>query len=190
VIVADVYAAMGPPARLVESVQKEFAELLGRGLSATALKAEMDAEFVSAKRHEREVVDMVVDSHLLLPHDKIDLTDDALVQATARSVEHFKKHGVETVYISLGLDAAAGDREGAQVHEEGFKRMTKQLRASGLKLIFALEGGYHIGDLDVAHDVRGVFSGTGEVDHLLVNRYLGTGNFGKCVHAVASALVE
>ena len=183
VIVADVYAAMGPPARFVEKVQKEYTDLQGRGIDAATLRAEMDAEFASAKPHEQEVIAMVCDSHLLFPHDKEELTDDALLHASTRSVEHFVRHGVEAVFVSLGLDAAAGDREGAQVRPEGFRNVAMMLRQSGCGLVFALEGGYHVGDIDV----DGVLSGGEEVEH--PDRYLGSGNFGKCVHAVALALV-
>ena len=130
---------------------------------------------------------MVCDSHLLFPHDKEELNDDALFEATTKSIEHFKAHGVQTVYVSLGFDAAAGDREGAQVNPKGFKRMAMALRESGLRLIFALEGGYHIGDLDANEVLSGREEGATVED---VDRFLGTGNFGKCVHAVALALVE
>ena len=102
------------------------------------------------------------------------------------TVEHFVKNGVEAVFVSLGLDAAAGDKEGAQVHPEGFQSVAKMLRQSGLKLVLALEGGYHVGDLDI-HDV---LSGVEEVEHLDFDRFLGSGNFGKCLHAVALALCE
>eukprot|EP00854_Cymbomonas_tetramitiformis_P028543 gene28543-35400_t len=186
VIVADVYGAMGPPARFVEKVQLYYAEVQRQGLDAASLRAEMDAEFASAKPHEREVIDMICDSHLLFPYGVEELNDDALLEATTHSVEHFVKHGVETIFISLGLDAAAGDREGAQVHPEGFKKMAQVLRKSGLKLIFALEGGYHVGDLD-GGDIKSSGEGVEELD---VNRFLGTGNFGRCLHAVASILAE
>ena len=191
VIVADVYAAMGPPARFVERVQREHGDLQSRGLDEATLRAEMDAEFASAKPHEREVVSMVCDSHLLFPHDKAELTDEALLEASTRSVEHFVRHGVEAVFVSLGLDAAAGDREGAQVRPGGFGNVVRMLRQSSMRsgfgLVLALEGGYHVGDLDVAD----VLSGGEEVvvdEH--ADRYLGSGNFGKCVKAVALALVR
>ena len=186
VIVADVYGAMGPPDRLVKRVQKEYADLQGQGLDAASLKAEMEAEFETAKPHEKDVVKMVCDSHLIFPYDREELTDDAILDASTRSVEHFVRHGVATIFISLGLDAAAGDKEGAQVHPEGFGRVAKMLRKSGLKLVFALEGGYHVGDLDI----NDALSGVEDVERLSVDRYLGSGNFGKCLHAVAVALCE
>ena len=136
---------------------------------------------------------MVCDSHLLLPHDREELDDAAMLQAVERSVEHFAKHGVETVFVSLGLDAAAGDREGARVSPEGFKSATAVLRRRGFNLVLALEGGYHIGDL-VGDSLISLPSSGGvgepEAEGLDVDRFLGTGNFGKCVHAVALALVE
>merc|ERR1712087_382516 len=89
VIVADIYAAMGPPARFVEKVQSEYADLQRQGLDSASLKAEMHAEFASLKPHEREVINMVCDSHLLFPYDKEELSDDALLESTTHSVEHF-----------------------------------------------------------------------------------------------------
>ena len=186
VIVADVYAAMGPPARLVEKVQSAYADFQGQGLEGASLTAEMAAEFASAKPHEREVVAMVCDEHLLFPHDKLELTDEALLEATKHAVQHFVRHGVEAVFVSLGFDAALGDREGAQVRPQGFGDVAKMLRRSGLGLVFALEGGYHIGELNV-EDVLSAAEQGQQVD---VDRFLGSGAFGKCVHAVAMALVE
>ena len=86
-----------------------------------------------------------------------------------------------------GLDAAAGDKEGAQVHPEGFQSVARMLRQSGLKLVLALEGGYHVGELDI----RNVLSrGVEDVALLDADRFMGSGNFGKCLHAVAVALCE
>ena len=187
VIVADVYGAMGPPARLVERVQKEYAALQARGLDAHSLKAEMAAEFEAAKPHEQEVVAMVCDSHLIFPYDREELTDAAILEASTRAVAHLVEHGVEAVFVSLGLDAAAGDKEGAQVHPEGFQSVARMLRQSGLKLVLALEGGYHVGELDI----RNVLSrGVEDVALLDADRFMGSGNFGKCLHAVAVALCE
>ena len=186
VLVADIYGAMGPPAKLVGRVQQEFTDLQKQGLDAASIKAEMDAEFAAAKPHEKEVVAMVCDSHLIFPYDREELTEEALLEASTRSVEHFVTHGVEVVFVSLGLDAAAGDKEGAQVRPEGFRSVTRMLRQSGLKLVLALEGGYHVGDLDM----EDVLSGLDEVETLNVDRFLGSGNFGKCLHAVAWALCE
>lgn len=199
VIVADVYAAMGPPARFVDKVQAEYAALQRQGLDAASLKAEMEAEFAAAKPHEREVVNMYCDSHLLFPYDKDELTDAALLEATTRSVQHFSSSGVEAVFVSLGFDAAAGDREGAQVRPQGFGNVARVLRQSGLKLVFALEGGYHVGELDVEDVLHAGGGGWGGAEQgqghdqpqqVGMDRYLGSGNFGKCVHAVALALVE
>ena len=184
VLVADIYGSMGPPARFVEKVQKVQRE---RGaVDAATLKAEMSVEFPSPSPQEQEVIDMVCDSHLLFPYDREELDDDALVASTSRSVLHFLQHKVETVFVSLGLDAAAGDREGARVTPTGFGSATAMLRKSGFKLVNVLEGGYDIGDLDVGNSL----SGREDAANRDVDRFLGTGNFGKCVHAVALALVE
>ena len=184
VLVADIYGAMGPPARIVEKVQTVQRE--HGAVNAAALKAEMGLEFPSASPQEQEVIDMICDSHLLFPFDREELGDEALVASTARSVRHFLEHRVEIVFVSLGLDAAAGDREGARVTPTGFGRAAAMLRASGLKLVFALEGGYDIGNLDVGNSLCRSENAS-DVD---LDRCLGTGNFGKCVHAVALALVE
>ena len=184
VLVADIYGAMGPPARFVEKAQKVQRE--HGAVDAAALKAEMSVEFPSATPQEQEVIDMVCDSHLLFPFDREELDDEALFASTARSVRHFLEHKVETVFVSLGLDAAAGDREGARVTPTGFGRATAMLRKSGLKLVFALEGGYDIGNLDVGNRL----CGSENASNLDLDRGLGTGNFGKCVYAVALALVE
>ena len=186
VIVADVYAAMGPPARLVERVQAEYADLQARAFSAAALKAEMNAEFASARPHEREFVDMVCDSHLSFPHSREELDDAAVLAASTRALEHLIGQGVGTIFVSLGLDAAEGDREGAQVSPGGFKSVAALLRRrSGVRLVFVLEGGYDVGELDDG----AVLSGAEEAGPLEADRFMGTGNFGKCIHAVASALV-
>ena len=90
------------------------------------------------------------------------------------------------MFVSLGLDAAAGDRAGARVTPTGFGRATAMLRKSGLKLVFALEGGYDIGNLDVGNRL----CGSENASNLDLDRCLGTGIFGKCVYAVALANVE
>eukprot|EP00966_Prymnesium_polylepis_P035726 829720-Prymnesium_polylepis.1 len=159
VLVADVYAAMGPPARFMEKVQAEHADLQARGFCGVALRAEMEAEFASARPHEREVVEMVCDSHLSFPHDREELDDRAMLEASTRAVEHLVRQGVEAIFVSLGLDAAAGDREGAQVSPKGFESVAAMLRKSGVRLVFALEGGYHVGELDASE----ALSGTEEV---------------------------
>ena len=146
----------------------------------------MKAEFASARPHEREVVDMVCASHLSLPHGRAELDDAAMLEASTRAVEHLVRQGVEAIFVSLGLDAAAGDREGAQVRPEGFKSVAALLRQSGVRLVFALEGGYDVGELGPSE----ILSGAEEVGPSEADRFMGTGNFGRCVHAVASALVE
>lgn len=94
VLVADIYGAMGPPARFVEKAQKVQRE--HGAVDAAALKAEMSVEFPSATPQEQEVIDMVCDSHLLFPFDREELDDEALFASTARSVRHFLEHKVET----------------------------------------------------------------------------------------------
>lgn len=193
VLVADVYAAAGPPATYVQEVQNHHRRCK-ETLDAAALRTEMDEEFAGKQHRQAEMNDpvkaMVCESFLFFPFDPQELTDEALLESTTQSIRHFKEQGVDLLLVSLGLDAARGDREGAQITPDGYKRMAAALRRSGLHLVFALEGGYDVGELDVAHELSrdagiDIAGAPGVEEH-----FLGTGSFGKCVREIALALVE
>jgi acetoin utilization deacetylase AcuC-like enzyme len=98
---------------------------------------------------------------LFFEHNPEDLTDAAIVQHTQSVITYFQQNDVKVIFMALGLDAAMGDIQPGEITPEGYRKVAKLLRNSGLPVVFALEGGYNtkadVGGKEVENDIDSVF---------------------------------